>query len=93
VPPERRRIVLEGEPAGGETVVLRVRDAGEGIPPALLAELPALFRTTRKAGTGLGLMVATRIVKEHGGSLALRSREGEGTTVEIVLPREAPVPA
>jgi len=93
VPPERRRIVLEGETAGGETVVLRVRDAGEGIPPALVAELPALFRTTRKAGTGLGLMVASRIVKEHGGSLALRSREGEGTTVEIVLPREAPVPA
>jgi signal transduction histidine kinase len=37
-------------------------------------------------------MVASRIVKEHGGSLALHSREGEGTTVEIVLPRDAPVP-
>jgi signal transduction histidine kinase len=37
-------------------------------------------------------MVATRIVKEHGGTLSLRSSEGEGTTVEITLPREAPVP-
>ena len=89
VPPERRRIVLEASPDGEDAVVVRVRDEGEGIPAGVLAEIPALFRTTRKGGTGLGLMVASRIVKEHGGTLAIRSREGEGTTVELRLPREA----
>jgi len=67
-----------------------VRDEGEGIPAAVLAEIPALFRTTRKGGTGLGLMVASRIVKEHGGTLVIDSREGAGTNVRITLPREAP---
>ena len=92
VPPERRRIVLEAVAEGDESVLVRVRDFGEGIAPAVLAEIPALFRTTRKGGTGLGLMVASRIVKDHGGTLAIHSREGEGTTVELRLPR-APEPA
>lgn len=91
VPPERRRVLLEGAEEEGGTVIVRVRDEGEGIPAAVLAEIPALFRTTRKGGTGLGLMVASRIVKEHGGTLVIDSREGAGTNVRITLPREAPV--
>ncbi|HWC66299.1 MAG TPA: ATP-binding protein, partial [Thermoanaerobaculia bacterium] len=90
VPPGRRRVFLEADGGDPGTVILRVRDEGEGIPAEVLAEIPALFRTTRKGGTGLGLMVATRIVKEHGGTLSIASREGAGTTVEIRLPREAP---
>jgi signal transduction histidine kinase len=67
-------------------VVVSVRDTGEGIPEDVLALIPALFKTTRKGGTGLGLMVALRIVREHGGTLAIASRRGEGTTVELDVP-------
>jgi len=87
VPAERRRVRLEAAEAGDDAVSIRVRDTGEGIAPELLREIPALFRTTRKGGTGLGLMVAARIVKEHGGTLSIESAVGEGTSVEIRLPR------
>ena len=86
VPPERRRIVLEARAGEEGRVVVAVRDTGEGIAADVLPHLPALFKTTRKGGSGLGLMVALRIVREHGGTLAIASRRGEGTTVELDLP-------
>jgi signal transduction histidine kinase len=90
VPAERRRIVLEAKAGEQGHVVVAVRDTGEGIPEDVLPLIPALFKTTRKGGTGLGLMVALRIVREHGGSLGIASRRGEGTTVELDLPVGAP---
>ena len=47
------------------------------------------FFTTREGGTGLGLPIARRIVEAHGGKLALRSREGEGTVATLSLPATA----
>jgi nitrogen-specific signal transduction histidine kinase len=44
------------------------------------------FFTTRKTGTGLGLLIVRRIIREHGGEIELESREGEGTKVTIHLP-------
>ena len=44
------------------------------------------FFTTKRAGSGLGLPTVHRIVENHGGSLALESRPGEGTTVRVRLP-------
>jgi two-component system, NtrC family, sensor histidine kinase HydH len=44
------------------------------------------FFTTRKAGTGLGLPNARKLVEAHGGTLTLESRVGEGTTATILLP-------
>jgi signal transduction histidine kinase/FixJ family two-component response regulator len=65
-----------------------VRDEGVGIPPENLPHLTDPFFTTRRAsgGTGLGLSVSDRIVREHGGSLQFDSRPGEGTTVILSLP-------
>jgi signal transduction histidine kinase len=88
VPPERRRVSVEAALADRDDIVLvRVRDTGEGIPEDFRREIPALFKTTKKGGSGLGLMVALRIVKEHGGTLAIASRLGEGTSVELRIPR------
>lgn len=86
VPAERRRIVMEARAGEEGHVVVAVRDTGEGIPEDVLPLIPALFKTTRKGGTGLGLMVALRIVREHGGRLGIASRRGEGTKVELDLP-------
>ncbi len=68
-------------------VIIQVSDTGCGISHELMGNLYEPFRTTKKSGTGLGLLIVRRIVKAHGGSLGIASREGEGTTVSIQLPR------
>jgi signal transduction histidine kinase len=46
------------------------------------------FFTTKATGTGLGLSISQTIMQEHGGSIAVDSREGRGTTVLINFPLE-----
>jgi signal transduction histidine kinase len=48
--------------------------------------LEKLFTPSNDQGPGLGLAIARKLVEEHGGSLRLQSRFGEGTTVRVVLP-------
>ena len=67
-------------------VVLRVRDDGQGIPEELLPRIFEPHFSTRSSGTGLGLAIVRRLVNSWGGRVSVRSREGEGTTVRIVLP-------
>jgi signal transduction histidine kinase len=75
----------------GARVALEVRDDGVGIAPEHLPRVLDPFFTTKKRGqgTGLGLTIASDIVKNHGGSLELRSAVGEGTTIRVLLPRAA----
>ncbi len=65
---------------------IAVVDHGAGMAPEVLQRLGEPFFTTRSDGTGLGLGISRRIVAEHGGSLAIRSAPGEGTTVTVALP-------
>jgi signal transduction histidine kinase len=44
------------------------------------------FSTTRPTGTGLGLLIVRRIVREHGGEIDIESRAGQGTRVSLWLP-------
>lgn len=76
--------------ATGDGLMLEVRDQGCGIEPAHLAKLTDPFFTTRRetGGTGLGLSVSAAIVKEHGGRLDFTSTPGQGTCVQLRLPRE-----
>jgi signal transduction histidine kinase len=67
-------------------VRIRVRDDGEGIPDERLAEVFQPLFSTRPEGTGLGLPVARRIARAHGGSLDLESEPGRGTTATLTLP-------
>jgi two-component system, sporulation sensor kinase E len=61
-------------------------DTGGGIPAEDLNLLFQPFFTTRGAGTGLGLMIVRRIIREHGGEIDIESRVGKGTKVSIFLP-------
>lgn len=70
----------------GEGLILAVEDDGQGIGEDELAMIFEPFFTTKLHGTGLGLAVARRIVEEHGGTIRVSSRQGEGTTVFVLLP-------
>ncbi|HEY3058999.1 MAG TPA: ATP-binding protein [Chloroflexota bacterium] len=69
-------------------VVVRIRDTGRGIPAEHLPRVFDPFFTTRQVGegTGMGLAVCYGIVGRHGGSIALASEPGLGTTVTVSLP-------
>jgi signal transduction histidine kinase len=69
-----------------ERLEITVRDTGEGIAAETLGRVFEAFFTTREGGTGLGLPIARRIVEAHRGTLAVRSRVGEGTVARISLP-------
>jgi two-component system cell cycle sensor histidine kinase/response regulator CckA len=76
-----------GAPAG-RYAALSVRDAGVGMRPEVLTHLFEPFYTTKQAGqgTGLGLASVYGIVEEHGGELAVESAPGEGTTFTAYFP-------
>lgn len=82
---------VSGSAAREEGVVrIAVADEGKGMPPEDVEHALDPFFTTRQGegGTGLGLSIAAAIVKAHGGSLRIDSRDGAGTVVTVALPIE-----
>jgi GAF domain-containing protein len=74
----------------GDSIEIRIRDNGTGIPPEVKKKLFSPFFTTKPAGegTGLGLSISHDIiVKQHGGSIEVDTQPGEFTEFRIVLPR------
>jgi PAS domain S-box-containing protein len=87
--------VAAGAPAGtppGRYARISVRDTGEGMDERTLERIFEPFFTTKATGrgSGLGLSVAHGIVKEHGGAISARSREGHGATFDVLLPAAIP---
>ena len=61
-------------------------DTGGGMSAETLSHVFEPYYTTKESGTGLGLLIVRRIVREHGGELAIESTEGKGLTLTIRLP-------
>lgn len=80
---------LKGEP---DAVQFAVSDTGIGIPPEVLPQVFEPFFSTKneQSGAGLGLAVVYGIVHRHGGTIAIDSAPGKGTTVTFRLPRRPP---
>jgi len=67
--------------------VIEIEDNGAGIPGAIgEAVFDDFFSTKGREGTGLGLLVAHKVIEEHNGTITFRSTEGEGTTFKAVFP-------
>lgn len=72
----------------GEMLRVEISDTGCGISPENQRRLFQEFLTTKDRGYGLGLYIVNTIVKRHGGTIAVDSKVGEGTTSTILLPIE-----
>ena len=70
----------------GDHLVVAFRDNGGGISEENMAKLFEPYFTTKETGTGLGLLIVRRIVREHGGEIQLDSQQGAGLTFRILLP-------
>ncbi|MGZ5019003.1 MAG: two-component system sensor histidine kinase NtrB [Chthoniobacterales bacterium] len=67
-------------------VLVSFTDTGGGMPAESLSRVFEPYFTTKSTGSGLGLLIVRRIVREHGGELALQSDAGKGLTLTIRLP-------
>jgi signal transduction histidine kinase len=70
----------------GDDVEVRISDTGGGIPDDIMDKIFEPYFTTKPFGTGLGLTIVFKIMKEHFGDIAVTSRRGEGTTVTLAFP-------
>lgn len=67
--------------------IVSFEDTGKGMDAGTVAAMHDPWFTTRQSGTGLGMMIVRRIVREHGGELSIESSPGKGTRVTLTLPR------
>jgi signal transduction histidine kinase len=83
-------------PAGGKLTIetlrkddellINIRDTGVGIPEGNLSKIFDPYFTTKDTGSGLGLTLVFKIIREHRGEILVESREGEGACFTIILP-------
>jgi len=72
--------------ANESNILISIRDTGTGIHPDLREKIFEPFYTYGKTGVGLGLPIANKIIKEHGGFIYLESTKTQGTEIIIALP-------
>jgi two-component system sensor histidine kinase PilS (NtrC family) len=75
---------MERLPAGRVRIVFT--DTGRGMSRAQVERLFEPFSSSTTGGTGLGLSIVYQIIRDHGGTINVRSREGHGTTITVELP-------
>ncbi|MDR0403178.1 MAG: PAS domain S-box protein [Treponema sp.] len=79
------RLTVKTELADGE-VAISIRDSGRGIPEDNLSKIFEPYFTTKENGSGLGLTLVFKIVREHQGEITVKSKEGSGSCFTITLP-------
>ncbi|HPB42179.1 MAG: GHKL domain-containing protein [Spirochaetales bacterium] len=75
-----------GAKIDSNNVVVSIKDTGVGIPEEALGKIFEPYYTTKSGGTGLGLTVVYKIMKEHRGDIQVHSVVGTGTTVRLIFP-------
>ena len=83
---ERGEIHIKTDSTEDGDVAVHVIDNGEGIPESRMGKIYNPYFTTKKFGSGLGLVIVYKIIKELGGKLKVQSKEGVGTHFSIELP-------
>ena len=79
-------IIVDKE--GKNYIVVKISDTGCGMTDEEIKSIFSPEYTTKEKGVGLGLSLAFEIVRGHGGDIRVSSRKGNGTTFEVILPRE-----
>jgi signal transduction histidine kinase len=72
-----------------DKVVVEIADNGPGIPEENIKKIFVPFFTTKKEGTGMGLAITQRVIADHGGSIDIKSKPGEGTTFFLIFPQKS----
>lgn len=86
--PEGSEIGVEVGAGSDGMLSVRISDEGGGMPNDVLQRIPEPFFTTRKGGTGLGLCIVQRVIRDHGGDVVFRNNSPRpGCTVEVRLPQ------
>jgi signal transduction histidine kinase len=88
--PAGGKVRVETVPTDGGGATVTVVDSGRGMSRAELDRIGTSFFTTRKEGTGLGVVLVKGVVSQHGGTVAYTSDPGRGTRVTITLPPRPP---
>ncbi len=86
--PEGGDLSIKAESSPNDRVKIYFEDTGSGMTPEQVEQLFEPFSNSTSGGTGLGLSIVYQIVKDHNGTINVRSAEGEGTVITIELPRE-----
>ena len=84
--PNGGRLNISVELAPSHKARIIFEDTGRGMPPEQVEQLFEPFSTSTTGGTGLGLSIVYQIIRDHSGSINVRSVEEEGTTITIELP-------
>ncbi|RBW69001.1 ATP-binding protein [Bacillus taeanensis] len=84
--PNGGKLSVHAQQTSSEEICIQIQDNGIGMDTDSLNQLGKPFYTTKEKGTGLGLMVSFKIIRDHLGHVKVRSKQGKGTTFEVYLP-------
>lgn len=90
--PDGGTLRAEMQQVGAERARVVFSDTGRGMSPSQVERLFEPFSSSTTGGTGLGLSIVYQIIRDHGGTINVRSREGHGTTITVELPCKAQEP-
>ena len=81
---DKRQIELKSYPQEGRKII-EVKDYGKGISAELIDKIFVPFFSTKKTGSGIGLSLSQQIMQKHGGNIEVKSKEGEGSTFQLIF--------